>query len=206
MPSRIRLRIEAPDPVSQAGLVSQLRSRPGLAVCDDTADLDVALLSLDGVDDEVVRRIRALQRDHRAKVVVLVGAVDECALFRLVEEGVVGVIRRCDASAERLADAIASAHSGDGSIPADLLGSLLRQVHQIQQDHLAPRGLQFNGLSRREADVLRLVADGMDTREIADTLCYSPRTIKNVIHDVVGRFGLRNRSHAVAFAVRQGFI
>jgi DNA-binding CsgD family transcriptional regulator len=54
--------------------------------------------------------------------------------------------------------------------------------------------------------VLRLVADGLDTSEIAERLSYSERTIKNIIHDVTTRFHLRNRSHAVAFAVRQGLI
>ena len=54
--------------------------------------------------------------------------------------------------------------------------------------------------------MLRLVADGYDTGEIARNLCYSERTIKNVIHDVTSRLHLRNRSHAVAFAMRTGVI
>jgi DNA-binding NarL/FixJ family response regulator len=83
---------------------------------------------------------------------------------------------------------------------------LLRQVRQVHQHVLVPKGLSFSGLSDREVEVLRLVADGRDTREIATELCYSERTIKNVIQDIVRRFGLRNRSHAVAFALRQGFI
>ena len=58
----------------------------------------------------------------------------------------------------------------------------------------------------RSIDVLRLVADGLDTGEIAQRLSYSERTIKNVIHDVTSRLHLRNRSHAVAFAMRTGVI
>ncbi len=54
--------------------------------------------------------------------------------------------------------------------------------------------------------MLKLVADGLDTAEIADSLAYSERTIKNIIHDVTARLNLRNRSHAVAYAVRQGLI
>ena len=54
--------------------------------------------------------------------------------------------------------------------------------------------------------MLRLLAEGRDTREIADELAYSERTIKNVIRDITRRLGLRNRSHAVAYALRQGLI
>ena len=54
--------------------------------------------------------------------------------------------------------------------------------------------------------VLRLVASGLSTQEIADQLCYSQRTVKSILHDVTNRFQLRNRSHAVAFAMREGLI
>ena len=54
--------------------------------------------------------------------------------------------------------------------------------------------------------MLRLVADGCDTAEIAAALAYSERTVKNVIHDVTTRLRLRNRSAAVAYAVREGLI
>jgi DNA-binding NarL/FixJ family response regulator len=80
------------------------------------------------------------------------------------------------------------------------------QVSRLHDQVLAPRGLTFSGLSEREVDVLRLVADGCDTAEIARSLCYSERTVKNVIHDVTSRLRLRNRSHAVAYAMRQGLI
>ena len=46
----------------------------------------------------------------------------------------------------------------------------------------------------------------MDTAEIATTLSYSERTVKNVLHDVTSRLQLRNRSHAVAYALKQGMI
>jgi DNA-binding NarL/FixJ family response regulator len=54
--------------------------------------------------------------------------------------------------------------------------------------------------------VLRLVADGLSTREIATKLCYSERTIKAVIQELTTRLYLRNRAHAVAYAVRNGWI
>jgi DNA-binding NarL/FixJ family response regulator len=61
-------------------------------------------------------------------------------------------------------------------------------------------------LSPRELDVLRLVADGYDTHEIALRLAYSERTIKAILHDVTTRLHLRNRAHAVAFLIRRGLL
>src|SRR5262249_44877289 len=95
---------------------------------------------------------------------------------------------------------------GDGTIPPELLGRFLRQLGQLQRSVLVPRGLSISGLTERELEILRLVSEGLDTSEIATKLCYSERTIKNLLHDVVVRFGLRNRTHAVAFAIRQGLI
>lgn len=208
MHERVHVSVHAPDPVSQAGLSAQLRNRPGITVVDDgdVARADVSIITIDAVDDDVIRTVRAIQRNGCSRVVALLADVDDSALFRLVEEGVMGVVRRSEASPERLAMAVSAAYAGGGHLPDDLLGGLLRQMKQVHDHVLSPRGLHFHGLSDRETEVMRLVADGYDTDEIASELSYSPRTIKNVIHDVVLRFGLRNRSHAVAYAVRQGLI
>jgi DNA-binding CsgD family transcriptional regulator len=72
----------------------------------------------------------------------------------------------------------------------------------------APRPvvLSVAGLTKRERDVLALVADGYSTREVAVRLAYSERTIKNIVRDVTMRLNLRNRTQAVAYAVRSGWI
>ncbi|HEX3541180.1 MAG TPA: helix-turn-helix transcriptional regulator [Acidimicrobiales bacterium] len=61
-------------------------------------------------------------------------------------------------------------------------------------------------LSRREVAVLRLLAEGESTADIAVALAYSESTIKNVIHEMVRNLGARNRAHAVALAIRGGAI
>jgi len=132
--------------------------------------------------------------------------LDDGDLVSAVEVGVVGLVRRDEATPDRLVEVITSAATGEGSVPPDLLGRLLDQVGQLQRQVLSPRGLTFTGLATREIDVLRLVADGFSTGEIAVELCYSERTVKNVLHDITTRLHLKNRSHAVAYALRQGLI
>ena len=61
-------------------------------------------------------------------------------------------------------------------------------------------------LHQREIAVLSLLADGLDTAAVADRLSYSPRTIKNILHAVMLRLNLSNRTHAVAFAIRHRLI
>ena len=208
MNQRVTVFVYAADPISQAGLASQLRSRPEVLVVDE-CDLDqavVAIVMADEVDEDTTRVVRAAQRNGCPRVVVVATRLDDCGLLAAIEAGACGILRRADALPERLVETVLSAAAGDGSVPPDLLGRLLDQVGRLQRQVLAPRGLTLSGLSIREVDVLRLVADGLDTGEIALKLAYSERTVKNVIHDITTRLQLRNRSHAVAFAVRQGII
>ncbi|MGW5445310.1 response regulator transcription factor [Streptomyces asiaticus] len=93
--------------------------------------------------------------------------------------------------------------TGDGHLPPDLQTRLL---HLLGQLHERAQSLGIERVAEREIDVLRLVADGYDTPEIALKLSFSQRTIKNVLHAFITRHHLRNRSHAVAFALRKGLI
>ena len=208
MTERVPVFVYARDPISQAGIAAELRGRPELEVLSET-EVDqaaVAVVAADEVDDETLRVIKAIQRTGGPRVVLVVARPDDGGLVAAVEAGACGLLRRSEATPEILTRAVVAAAQGDGTVPPDLLGRLLSQVGRLQRHVLAPRGLTFSGLTERELGVLKLVADGLDTAEIAQQLAYSERTIKNIIHDITTRFHLRNRSHAVAFALRQGLI
>ena len=147
-----------------------------------------------------------MRKDGRPQLMLVATAVDDAALVLAAEAGVAGLLRRSDANPDTLVRTIRRVASGEGEVPPDLLGRLLEQVGRLQRQVLAPRGLTFSGLTPRETEVLRLVADGHDTSEIALRMCYSERTVKNVLHDLTTRLQLRNRTHAVAYAVREGLI
>jgi DNA-binding NarL/FixJ family response regulator len=204
--SAVATYVHAHDPISQAGVVAQLRMRPEIRVVDAAAQATVAVMIADTVDDNTTRDLRAMRKDGQPRLMLVATAVDDAALVTAAEAGVAGLLRRCDASADMLVRTINKVASGEGEVPADLLGRLLEQVGRLQRQVLAPRGLTFTGLTPRETQVLRLVADGFDTGEIALRMCYSERTVKNVLHDLTTRLQLRNRTHAVAYAVREGLI
>lgn len=208
MHRRIPVYVYAHDPVLQAGVASQLRGHPDAEVVADDRldDAMVAIVVADSVDEATVTVIRGIQRNGVPRVVAVLSTLDTASVLAGVEAGACGLIRRAEATTARLVDAVRSAANGDGTLSPDLLGGLLARIRNLQTEVLRPLGLSFSGLNEREIEVLRLVADGYDTDEIAKTLSYSPRTVKNVLHDVTVRFNLRNRSHAVAFALRQGLI
>lgn len=204
---RIPVAVKADDPVSRSGIVSLLRGRPEVEVVDDDCPTaKVAVVALDEIDEAGIRLIRAIQRTNDRRVVLVARRMDDVAALPAIEAGTRALIRRVDATPEKLVTTIVTAANGDGTVPADLLGRLLDQMGNLQRQVLRPNGLTFSGLAEREVAVLRLVAEGYDTAEIAVELSYSERTIKNIVHDLTNRLQLRNRSHAVAYAVRNGLI
>lgn len=208
MQSRVPVYVYAADPVLRAGVASQLRMQADVMVVEQQSlpASGVAVVAADALDADTVRATRALQRGSAARIVLVLRSIDDSTLVAAAEAGVSGLLRRTEATADALVRTVVKVAAGEGVVPADLLGRLLGQVGRLQRQVLSPRGLRFSGLTDREVAVLRLVADGHDTSEIAQQLSYSQRTVKNVLHDVTTRLQLRNRSHAVAYAVREGLI
>jgi DNA-binding NarL/FixJ family response regulator len=166
----------------------------------------VAVIGAEVIDEEIVRTITAVQRNGCPRVVVVATQLDETGVLAASEAGALGMVRRRDASLERLAHVVAQVAAGEASVPADLVGDLLVAVRRMRRN-----GGQaaFDGpvtLTTREQDIIRLLADGSDTAEIAACLSYSERTVKGVIHEVASRLQLRNRSHVVAYALRNEMI
>ncbi|MFE7358032.1 response regulator transcription factor [Streptomyces sp. NPDC057543] len=167
---------------------------------DPSDDPQVTVIVADTVSEDVRVLLRSARRTSTTRVVLIVADSTEQAVFRAVECGVAGFVPRSEVTPEHLVHVIQTAAAGDGYLPPNLLMALMSEVGTLQE------GRHFSGLSAREIDVLRLVAEGHDTEAIASKLSYSERTIKNVLTTVMNRYQLRNRTHAVAFAMRRGLI
>ncbi len=204
--TRVPVAVSAPDPISREGAVSQLRRHPEIDLREESGPGTVALLIEDALDEQALTRLRRIVRSEGARAVLVVGAIRENELLDVVECGVGAIVWRHEATAHRLVQAVLAAARGDGDLPADLIGRLISQVGTLHRGAAGRPGAPSLGLAPREVDVLRLVAEGLDTGEIAGKLSYSERTVKNVMHGLTTRLHLRNRAHAVAYALREGYI
>lgn len=199
----------AGDQLTRDGVVAGLASHAAVEVYlgERQRSARVLLAVADQVTEEVLGGIERFGRAarHRDPAVVLVAQeIREHHLMRAVELGLAALLPRREAGFDQIARAVVAAASGRAELPAAVTRRLLEQLRTVQRDVLGPRGLTVSGFTERELEVLRLLADGLDTGEVALKLNYSQRTVKNIIYGVMNRFGLRNRTHAVAYAIRTG--
>ncbi|PPK67055.1 response regulator transcription factor [Actinokineospora auranticolor] len=206
----VQVVLHAIDVITRAGLDAALRPRREVRLVADgdrpDGDRTVDLVVAETWDPRTETLFRRLHARGRHRVVLVAGEIDNAHLLEIVGIGVAAVVRRAEATPDTLVRLVRATAAGDGALPPDLLAGLLDRVARLQRQVLSPRGWDLAGVSAREAQVLRMIADGLETREIAEQLCYSQRTVKGILHDVTSRFQLRNRAHAVAFALREGLI
>ncbi|MGW4482898.1 response regulator transcription factor [Amycolatopsis sp. NPDC004368] len=195
---QVRVAAWASDPIALAGIIDHLRSRPEVQVLPGQRRGEAAVLvfAAGRVTTELKAALRAAASETPAAIVLVAGYVDADELPELAACHVVAVLPREAIAGDGLVRSITAAASGRETSLRDLLG----QAESLQ--HTAGGA----ALSPREVDVLRLMAEGWDTAEIAGKLCYSERTVKNVIYGMTNRLKLRNRPHAVAYALRAGVI
>lgn len=178
--------------VGRAGSAAEALEQPELYAAD-VAIIDPAM-------SDGLALMRRLSREPGPSLIACVERGEEDMLLAAIDAGATGFLDRLTLTPDRLASSVRAAARGTGVMAPELLDTLCRGVVERGTRPHAP------ALSDRERLVLRLVADGHQTREVAAELCYSERTIKNVLHDVVIKMNVRTRSQAVAQAVRQGMI
>jgi DNA-binding NarL/FixJ family response regulator len=172
--------------VAHAATVEEARADPAL----DSAEMVIVDPAADG---DVIGALEA-------KVMVCSSDCREESVLSAMRAGAVGYLRKDTLTTETLGAAVRAAANGTGVMEPELLGNLVKGVALEPDRPTAAR------LTEREQQVLALIAAGHPTREVAQQLCYSERTVKNVLHDVVTKLNARSRSQAVAFAVREGLI
>jgi DNA-binding NarL/FixJ family response regulator len=170
---------------------------------EDGALFDSELVVLDQSLDGGLDFIGAVREATGAQVIVCTSECDQDSVMTCLQAGAVGFLRKDTLTTEGLSAAVTAAANGAGVVTPELLGDLMRTMSANGSDHSKPPSAR---LTDREQQVLALIAKGHPTREVAQELCYSERTVKNVLHDVVTKLNARSRSQAVAHAVREGLI
>lgn len=169
------------------------------AVQPDVVLLDVRLPKLSGI--EVLTTLR--QRGELPPTILLTTFDDDEALLKGVRAGARGFLLK-DVSVERLADAIRQVHAGASLIRPAITERVEERVRQI-----TPTFESMNPpdrLTRRETEILRLMAGGYSNREIAESLELSEGVVKNHVSNVLSKLGVRDRTRAVLKGIELGHI
>ena len=165
----------------------------------DVVLMDVSMPEMDGV--EATRRIRA---EHPGvRVVMLTMHADRDVLVEAIRAGADGYLVK-DCSVDEVADAVRQAAAGQTSLTPELAASMLVEVRRL--DEAVPADSEDRIVSKREEEVLQLIADGCSTPEVAARLYISQKTVKNHLASIYEKLDARDRTQAVLQAVRRGII
>ena len=157
--------------------------------------MDVSMPGMDGV--EAARLIRA--GAPRTRVVMLTMHADDEVLARALRAGADGYLVK-DCSIEEVVATVTAVAAGETTVSAGLAASMLDEVRRLA----VPVATEL--VTRREEEVLQLIADGYATSEVAERLYISQKTVKNHLASIYQKLDARDRTQAVLRAVRMGII
>jgi DNA-binding NarL/FixJ family response regulator len=164
----------------------------------DVVLMDVTMPELDGVG--ATREIRA-SLPH-VRVVMLTMHADEDVLASAIRAGASGYLVK-DCSTSEIAEAVRMAASGETIISPNLAASMLDEVRKLDEPDTAD---EQRVVTRREEEVLQLIANGCSTPEVAEQLYISHKTVKNHLASIYQKLDARDRTQAVLQAVRMGIV
>jgi two-component system NarL family response regulator len=178
----------------------------GLAILDLVTDLDVGVVLLDlGIPGGGVDACALLRRTRPGvRVVVFANADDDADLGGAVRAGARGYLLK-DTTAAELVEAVRTVASGSSLLSPAMASRLLDEFAVLVRRHEGPPE-GAGSLSRRELEVLTLVAQGLNNRAIAERLFISENTVKNHIRNIHEKLQVHSRMEAVVRAVREGVL
>ena len=186
---------EAPDGETALGLVPTLQA--------DVVCMDVEMPGMGGL--EATRRLVA-NPAVTARVLMLTTFEREDYLLAALEAGASGFVLK-NARPEQLVDAVRAIAAGDSLLSPEVTRAVIeRAVARTTDSAPATPPAAPEGLTDRELDVLRLLAQGLSNDEIAERLVVGRATVKTHVSNVLLKLGLRDRVQAVVFAHRHGFV
>jgi DNA-binding NarL/FixJ family response regulator len=165
-------------------------------VAPDVVLLDVRMPKRSGI--EACLAIK--ERVPSAKIIMLTVSDEEADLYEAVKSGAAGYLLK-DSSIEEVAQAVRVVSEGQSLISPSMAVKLIDEFKQMSR----PEKGQVPGLrlTERELEVLRLVATGMNNREIAKQLVISENTVKNHVRNILEKLQLHSRMEAVMYAVKE---
>ncbi len=165
----------------------------------DVVLMDIGLPDLSGID--ATREIK--RTDPQVAVVALTIHEDEEYFFKMLEAGANGYVPK-RAAPDELLTAIRAAAAGEVYLYPSLAKFLVKDY--LAQEHTSETGRALDGLTEREQQVLRYLAEGQANSEIAEALVISVKTVARHRENIMYKLGLHSRSELVRYAIRKGII
>ena len=167
-------------------------------VLPDVILMDVSMPNCNGV--EACRQVK--QRIQGTRVVMLTMHADKEVLTDAIRAGASGYLVK-DCSTDEIAEAVRMAAQGDTVLSPQLAKSMLDEVRRLDEK---ARAEDERVVTKREEEVLQLIADGCSTPEVAERLFISQKTVKNHLASIYQKLDARDRTQAVLQAVRMGIV
>ena len=210
MNESIRVLVAEDHTVVRAGLISLITSEDGLEVVGQAGDgleavervrecqpdvilMDLSMPKLDGIG--AITAIR--QEQPRARVLVLTSFVEDEKVFAALKAGALGYLLK-ESSPDDLLRGIRAIHRGESWLHPAIALKLVRELSEPQVAALE------EPLTERELDILRLVAEGLSNKVIADRLDISERTARTHVSNILEKLHLANRTQATLYALKKG--
>ena len=211
-PATIRILITDDHAVVREGLRTFISTESGMEVvgeakdgveavqmaCDLNPDvilMDMAMPRMGGL--EAIQKIKDQCPDSR--ILVLTSFSDDETVFPAIKAGALGFLLK-NTSPDKLLSAIRDVYQGKPSMSPDIANKLM-----IEMQHSSELPLTKEPLTKREMDVLKLVARGMTNQEIGKELVISEGTVRTHVSNILSKLHLANRTQAALFALREGY-
>lgn len=163
----------------------------------DIVLMDLVMPDMDGI--EATRKIQELHLN--TKVIVLTSFTDDENVFPAIQAGASGYLLK-DISPSDLSQAIRAVNEGEKQLHPEITKKLMDQFVNPNIEHK----FDLEDLTPRETDVLRLIAQGMSNKEIANALTISEKTVKTHVSSILNKLDLVDRTQAAIFALKKRLV
>lgn len=208
---RIAVAMHAPGGEPPSELVSAFSANTEVILLapNERASAEVVVVLAEVTTDDVVDELAALSSEavnNQQRIVLVAGPLQERHLPKIFGAGVVSILPHRETTPRQIIRAVVASDAGRSVMPDVLVRWLADELRAAQNILLTTYGLAPGGVTVREVEILKLLAQGDDTGRIAANVGYSDRTIKKILQDMMSRLNLRSRAHAVSYAMRVGAI